>query len=108
MGRANTIAYYPLDDDNLMAIAAINMRKIEKRIVENYGAAFSYDEDVLINIVARCQESDTGARNIETILNRTLLPSLASECLNKMANDEEITKVHVGATEDGEFTYTVS
>ncbi|MBQ0780499.1 MAG: type VI secretion system ATPase TssH, partial [Thalassolituus oleivorans] len=52
MGRANTIAYYPLDDDNLMAIAAINMRKIEKRIVENYGAAFSYDEDVLINIVA--------------------------------------------------------
>lgn len=108
MGRANTIAYYPLDDDNLMAIAAINMRKIEKRIVENYGAAFSYDEDVLINIVARCQESDTGARNIETILNRTLLPSLASECLNKMANDEEITKVHVGATEDGDFTYTVS
>ena len=108
MGRANTIAYYPLDDDNLMAIAAINMRKIEKRIVENYGAAFSYDEDVLINIVARCQESDTGARNIETILNRTLLPSLASECLNKMANDEEITKVHIGATEDGEFTYTVS
>ena len=108
MGRANTIAYYPLDDDNLMAIAAINMRKIEKRIVENYGAAFSYDEDVLINIVARCQESDTGARNIETILNRTLLPSLASECLNKMANDEEITKVHVGATEDGDFTYAVS
>jgi len=108
MGRANTIAYYPLDDDNLMAIAAINMRKIEKRVVENYGAEFSYDEDVLINIVARCQESDIGARNIEIILNRTLLPALAAECLNKMANDEEITKVHIGATEDGDFTYSVN
>jgi type VI secretion system protein VasG len=108
MGRANTIAFYPLDDENMMQIAAINMRKIEKRIVANYGAEFSYDEDVLINIVARCQESDTGARNIETILNRTLLPSLAAECLNKMANDEEITKVHIGATEDGDFTYSVS
>ncbi len=108
MGRANTIAFYPLDDENMMQIAAINMRKIEKRIVANYGAEFSYDEDVLINIVARCQESDTGARNIETILNRTLLPSLAAECLNKMANDEEITKVHIGATEEGDFTYTVN
>ncbi|WP_370981173.1 type VI secretion system ATPase TssH [Agaribacterium sp. ZY112] len=108
MGRANTIAFYPLDDENLMKIAAINLRKIEKRVVANYGAEFSYDEDVLINIVARCQESDTGARNIETILNRTLLPSLASECLNKMAQDEPIKKVHIGATEEGDFTYELS
>ncbi|WP_300424426.1 type VI secretion system ATPase TssH [uncultured Thalassolituus sp.] len=108
MGRANTIAYYPLDDENLMKIAAINMRRIEKRLTEKYGAEFSYDEDVLINIVARCQESDTGARNIETILNRTVLPALASECLAKMAEGEEVTKVHIGATEDGDFTYQVS
>ena len=54
MGRANTIAFYPLDDENMMQIAAINMRKIEKRIVANYGAEFSYDEDVLINSVPRC------------------------------------------------------
>ena len=108
MGRANTIAYYPLDDENLMKIAAINMRRIEKRLTEKYGAEFSYDEDVLIHIVARCQESDTGARNIETILSRTVLPALASECLAKMAEGEEVTKVHIGATEDGDFTYQVS
>ena len=108
MGRANTIAYYPLDDENLMQIAAINMRRIEKRLTEKYGAEFSYDDDVLINIVARCQESDTGARNIETILNRTVLPALASECLAKMAKGEEVTKVHIGATEEGDFTYQVS
>ncbi len=108
MGRANTIAYYPLDDENLMQIAAINMRRIEKRLTEKYGAEFSYDDDVLINIVARCQESETGARNIETILNRTVLPALASECLAKMAEGEEVTKVHIGATEEGDFTYQVS
>lgn len=108
MGRSNVIPFYPLDDDNMMKICAINMRKIEKRIKQHYGAEFSYDEDVLINIVARCQESDTGARNIETILNRTLLPALAAECLEKMANDEEIIKVHVGATEDGDFSYQLN
>lgn len=108
MGRSNVIPFYPLDDDNMMKICAINMRKIEKRIKQHYGAEFSYDEDVLINIVARCQESDTGARNIETILNRTLLPALAAECLEKMANDEQVTKVHVGATEDGDFSYQLN
>lgn len=108
MGRCNVIPYYPLDDENLMKICAINMRRIEKRIKNHYGAEFSYDEDVLINIVARCQESDTGARNIETILNRTLLPQLASECLDRMAQDLTITSIHVGATEDGDFSYHVN
>ncbi|MCX2835732.1 type VI secretion system protein VasG [Microbulbifer thermotolerans] len=108
LGRANVIAYYPLDDENLIEICKINMRRIEKRVKEHYGAEFSYDEDVLVNIVARCQESDTGARNIEVILNRTLLPSLASECLDKMAKGEEITTIHVGATEEGDFSYQIN
>jgi len=108
LGRANVIAYYPLDDENLVEICKINMRRIEKRVKEHYGAGFSYDEDVLINIVARCQEADTGARNIEVILNRTLLPSLASECLDKMAKGEEVAAIHVGATEEGDFSYQIS
>ncbi|MFD1215803.1 type VI secretion system ATPase TssH [Microbulbifer celer] len=107
LGRSNVIPFYPLEDENMVEICKINMRRIEKRVKEHYGAAFSYDEDVLINIVARCQESDTGARNIEVILNRTLLPSLASECLDRMAKGEEITEIHVGATEEGEFSYNV-
>ncbi|MBN8429900.1 type VI secretion system ATPase TssH [Microbulbifer salipaludis] len=107
LGRANVIAYYPLDDENLVDICKINMRRIEKRVREHYGADFSYDDDVLINIVARCQEADTGARNIEVILNRTLLPSLASECLDKMAKGEDVKSIHVGATAESGFTYHV-
>lgn len=108
LGRANVIAYYPLDDENLVEICRINMRRIEKRVKEHYGASFSYDEDVLINIVARCQEADTGARNIEVILNRTLLPSLASECLDMMAKGVEISRVHIGASEEGGFSYQLN
>ncbi len=108
LGRTNLIAYYPLDDEDLMKISAINMRRIEKRVKSHYGAEFSYDEDVLLHIVARCQEADTGARNIENILTRTLLPELASECLEKMANEETIGKVHIGVSEQGDFNYTLS
>lgn len=108
LGRTNLISFYPLDDENLMKIAAINMRRIENRVATHYGAEFTYDEDVLINIVARCQDADTGARNIENILTRTLLPELASECLSRMAEDDDILRVHIGATEAGDFSYTLS
>jgi type VI secretion system protein VasG len=105
LGRTSLISYYPLDDEDLMKICAINMSRIEKRVKAHYGASFTYDEDVLLHIVARCQDSETGARNIENILNRTLLPELASECLNAMANEVEISEVHIGVDEKGRFSY---
>ncbi|MGI9282655.1 MAG: type VI secretion system ATPase TssH [Endozoicomonas sp.] len=108
LGRTNLIAYYPLDDENLMKISAINMHKIEKRVTEHYGAQFSYDDEVLLHIVARCQESDTGARNIENILTRSVLPELASVCLARMAEDQPISRVHIGVNDDGEFDYQLS
>lgn len=108
LGRTNVIPYYPLGDEDLMKICDINMKRIEKRVRAHYDAEFSYDEDVLLHIVARCQEVDTGARNIENILTRTMLPALATECLSKLASGETITHIHVSADEEGGFTYTVS
>ncbi len=59
------------------------------------------DEDVIVQIVARSQEVDTGARNFENIVNRTLLPELAPECLSRMADADAIEKVHVGVEDSG-------
>ncbi len=108
LGRTTIIPFYPLNDDNLLNICKLNMQRIEKRAQEHYKASFSYDEDVLLHIVARCQEVDTGARNIENILSRSLLPELASECLSKMANEINIASIHVGVTEEGQFTYAIA
>lgn len=108
LGRTTVIPYYPLGDDDLMKISKINMRRIEKRVRSNYNASFTYDEDVLLHIVARSQEVDTGARNIENILTRSMLPQLASECLAKMAEGESINSIHVGCDEEGAFTYQIA
>jgi len=108
LGRTNVITYYPLDDENLLKICKINMNRIAKRVQEHYNGEFSYHEDVLLHIVARSQEVDTGARNIESILNRTLLPELASECLNRMAEGETIEKIHVSVSDQDTFIYEIS
>ena len=108
LGRTTVIPYFPLSDDNLMKICKINMNRIEKRVKEHYDASFSYDEDVILHIVARSQEVDTGARNIENILTRTMLPEMASECLSRMASNEDISKIHVNVSDEGQFSYAIS
>ncbi|MVF13992.1 type VI secretion system ATPase TssH [Ketobacter sp. MCCC 1A13808] len=108
IGRTTLVAYNPLDDEDMTKIAAINMSRIEKRVRSHYAARFSYDDAVLTHIVARCQEAETGARNIENILNKSMLPALASECLQRMANEESISHIHVGLAEHGEFVYHLS
>ncbi len=108
LGRTTVIPYFPLTDEDLMKICKLNMNRIKKRISENYNANFSYHEDVILHIVARSQEVDTGARNIENILTKTMLPEIASECLSRMANDEIINKIHIDVTESGSFKYTIT
>ncbi|VAW68066.1 ClpB-like protein [hydrothermal vent metagenome] len=108
LGRTTVIPYYPLSDEDLMKICKLNMNRIDKRIKNHYGAEFSYDEELMLHIVARSQEVDTGARNIENILTRTMLPEMASVCLARMANNEAITKIHVSVDDDGKFGYEIS
>lgn len=108
LGRATLIPYYPLGDEDLLAISEINMNRIEKRVREHYDAEFSYSEDVMLHIVARSQEVDTGARNIENILTRTMLPEMAMECLSRMAGNETVSKIHVDVDDEDKFSYEIS
>ena len=108
LGRTQVIPYYPLADETLLNICELNMNKIKARVLANYSAEFSFDTDVPLHIVARSQEVDTGARNIENIVSKTLLPSLATECLTKISNDEEISHIHINVSDDGEFSYNIT
>ncbi len=108
LGRTTLIPFYPLGDEDLLKISSINMKRIEQRIQDHYDAEFSYAEDVLLHIVARSQEVDTGARNIENVLTRTLLPELATECLSRMSGNQVINKIHVDVDDNGKFNYSIS
>ena len=108
LGRTTVIPYYPLGDEDLLQICKINMNRIAKRVKEHYNASFSYDDEVMLHILARSQEVDTGARNIENILTRTLLPEMAVECLTKLSNNEQISHIEVNVTEEGLFTYQIT
>ena len=58
-------------------------------------------------MLARCTEVDSGARNVDHILNGTLLPEVAQHVLGRIANGAAIERISVRATEAGDFDYAV-
>lgn len=107
LGRMVPIVYYPISDDVLRLIITLQLKKIEKRIMENHRAKFSYDDSVVTLVASRCTDVDSGARNVYNILTGTMLPDMSAEVLSKMANGEAIEKIHVGVKDD-KFCYDIS
>jgi len=109
LGRTTIVPYYPLRKNVLTKIVEINLKRIEKRVAEHYGASFSFDNSLVNDLASRCNDPDTGARNVENILTRSILPGLASECLQRMAEGSDIQNIHIGLAEDGEnYRYDIT
>jgi type VI secretion system protein VasG len=108
LGRMVVVPYYPIGDDVMRLIIRLQLGRIERRLAENHGAEFSYDDAVVEEIAARCKEVESGARNVDHILTRTLLPEMSGEFLSHMAAGEPVSRVHVGLGEGGAFAYDIS
>jgi type VI secretion system protein VasG len=75
---------------------------------ENHGAEFTYDESVVNEIAGRCKEVESGARNVDHILTRTLLPEMSGEFLAKMAAGQAVSRAHISVKDGGQFNYDIS
>ena len=108
LGRVSIVPFYPLADDVLKSIIELKLRKIKRRIQENYRANFEWAPELVSTIAHRCTEVDTGARNIDNILSKTLLPEMSTEFLGRMTQGSAITRVKVGVNDAGSFQYELT
>jgi type VI secretion system protein VasG len=108
LGRTIVVPFYPITDDVMRQIIELQLGRIRARLLENHRAQFSYDEALVTEVASRCTEVESGARNVDHILTRTLLPELSREFLARMAAGQAISKVHVSVGSDGAFQYQVS
>jgi type VI secretion system protein VasG len=105
LGRLVTIPYYPLSDEMLGKIVALQLNRIKKRIEARYKMPFNCDEDVVKLVVSRCTESESGGRMIDAILTNTMLPEISREFLTRTMTGTPILGVKVSVA-DGEFAYS--
>ena len=107
LGRVTLVPYFPLSPEIIRQIAELQLGRVQRRVGDAYRARLDYDPAIAEQIAGRCTESSSGARNIEAILSRTLLPELSAAVLARMAEGQTISQMHVGLTPSGEFSYTL-
>jgi type VI secretion system protein VasG len=107
LGRLTVVPFYPIDDQVLANIIRLKLERIKARVAANHNARFQYDDALVAAVLARCTEVDSGARNVDTILNGTLLPEIADNVLASMAQGAAIGAIKVSATRGGKIKYAV-
>ncbi|HEX7868428.1 MAG TPA: type VI secretion system ATPase TssH [Variovorax sp.] len=104
LGRIVTIPYYPLSPEMMKKIVRLQLGRIKKRVETNHGVPFEYSEAVVEQVVARCQDPESGGRVIDAILTNTVLPTISVEYLQRLASGGEIRRVALDV-KDADFTY---
>ncbi len=107
LGRCTVIPYYPLKGDELKKIAEINLHRIEKKLLQQYGAIFNWSDEFLDFVVTRNVDETTGGRAIEQIINRSLMPQLAQECILRLSEGSPIDNVVV-TIEQGKLQLSIT
>ena len=104
LARMTVIPYLTLAQDALAGIVRLKLDKIVRRLAHNNSLQMSYSDAVVNCIAARCTEVETGARNIDFILRKNVMPLMSQEILSRMNSGEQPESLTLGVNEAGEFT----
>ncbi len=102
LARMNVVPYYTLPPSELAGIVRLKLARLAQRLASANRIQLSFDESVADTIAARCTEVDSGARNIDFILRKSLTPLLSDVVLGALAEGRTLTAINVapGAEED--------
>ena len=108
LGRVTLVPYFPLPTAIIRQIVVMQLEKIRTRVRDSHRATFEWTPELVDAIAARCTESSSGARNVENILTRTLLPELSAQVLARLADGQSISSVRASLDKDGLFFFTIN
>lgn len=104
LARTTVIPYFSLDRAAMENIVTIKLKNLQGMLLHNNKMHLTFTDAVVKQIAARCTEVETGARNIEYILNGNVLPRLSREILSHMSDGEMPSAVTLDVDEQSEFS----
>jgi type VI secretion system protein VasG len=105
LARMTIVPFASLGADAMRGIVSLKLERVRKTLWRNNKMALSFSEKVTDAITARCTEVETGARNIEYILNANVLPKLSHAILHHLSKGEMPASVHLDVDGEGTFQY---
>ncbi len=108
LARTTIIPFYPLGEAALTEITSLKLRRLADRLREAQRVELIVGDEVVRQIARRCTEVETGARNIDFILQGSLLPRITAELLSGLASGATLSRMVVGLDAEGGLTVTAS
>lgn len=85
LARFQTVIYRPLAEAAMRTIVEMKLSQVSKRLHRHYGLITHIDESLFDVLTSACLLPDTGARNVDSLLNQQILPVLSQQLLKHMA-----------------------
>ncbi|MBT6752015.1 MAG: AAA domain-containing protein [Desulfobacula sp.] len=104
LARMNILPFISLRPDAMALIVKLKLNTVKKTLLDNNKIVFTYSDKVMEQITARCTEVETGARNIDYILNANIFPRISRELLSKMSSGDMPSEILLDLDENDEFT----
>lgn len=101
LARMTILPYYSLSAEALHDIVMLKLDKLADRLRQNQSLQLMVSANAVEMISSRCTEVDTGARNIDHILNGTVLPVMSQEILTRMNEGDLPERIMLDFDEDG-------
>lgn len=108
LARFQTLIYRPLDAPALRIIVEMKLAQVAKRLNKHYGLHCTIEESLYDTLVAACLLPDTGARNIDSLLNQQILPVLSQQLLSRLSEQQRTTSLTLGWDEEDGITLEFS
>lgn len=106
LGRLVVIPYYPLVNETLAKIVALQLDRIRTRTEEQHGIRFEYTPEAIDLVIRRCTEVESGGRMIDAILTHTVLPVISREYLSRLADGKALQSIRLSAAgEDFDYQF---
>lgn len=74
------------------------------RLANPYGLQTTIEDSLYDTLVAACLLPDTGARNIDSLLNQQILPVLSQQLQSRMSGQQRTTSLALGWDEEEGIT----
>jgi type VI secretion system protein VasG len=108
LARMTIVPFFPLKDEAFNSVVKLKLEKLGDRLKKNQALEFDFDDSVVDQIAWRCKDIESGARNIDHIVNKTLLPLISTHILSNISDEAKYTMLHLRITDKSEFEVSVS
>jgi len=108
LARMTIVPYFTLPAEHLAGIVRLKLERLAARLLTSSKVRLSFTDAVVGAIAERCTEVESGARNIDFILRKSLTPRLSDVLLTALAEQRVLIALSVDLAADGSWLIEAS